>query len=42
MKKFKTVKKVINAKQEQLEKVEKIGPKKAQAIRDVVEGEYGE
>jgi len=40
LKKFKTVKKVINAKQEQLEKVEKIGPKKAQAIRDVVEKEY--
>ena len=25
---------------EKLEKVEKIGPKKAQAIKDVVEGEY--
>jgi len=40
LKKFKTVKKVINAKKEQLEKVEKIGDKKAQAIKDVVEGEY--
>jgi len=40
LKKFKTVKKVINAKQEQLEKVEKIGPKKAQAIKEVVEKEY--
>jgi len=42
LKKFKTVKKVINAKQEQLEKVEKIGPKKAERIREVVEKEYGE
>ena len=42
LKKFKTVKKIVNAKKEQLEKVEKIGPKKAQAIRDVVEGEYEE
>ena len=40
LKKFKTVKKIINAKKEQLEKVEKIGPKKAEAIRDVVEREY--
>jgi len=38
--KFKSVKKIINAKPEKLEKVEKIGPKKAKAIRDVVEGEY--
>lgn len=40
LKKFKTVKRVVNAKKEQLEKVEKIGPKKAQAIKDVVEGEW--
>ena len=42
LKKFKTVKKIINAKKEQLEKVEKIGPKKAERIREVVESEYGE
>ncbi len=40
LRKFKTVKKIINAKQEKLEKVEKIGPKKAKAIRDVVERKY--
>ena len=40
LKKFKTVKKIINAKKDKLEKVEKIGPKKAQTIKDVVEGEY--
>ena len=40
LKKFRTVKKIINAKPEKLEKVEKIGPKKAQAIKDVVEREY--
>jgi len=40
LKKFKTIKKIINAKKTQLEKVEKIGPKKAKAIREVVETEY--
>jgi len=40
LRKFKSVKKIINAKKEQLEKVEKIGDKKAQMIRDVVEKEY--
>ncbi|MDD5086228.1 MAG: DEAD/DEAH box helicase [Candidatus Nanoarchaeia archaeon] len=40
LKKFKTVKKVINAKPEQLEKVEKIGPKKAAEIKKVTESEY--
>jgi len=40
LKKFKTIKKLINAKQDKLEKVEKIGEKKAKAIIDVVEGEY--
>jgi Fanconi anemia group M protein len=40
LRKFKTIKKVINATQEQLEKVENIGPKKAQAIKGVVESEY--
>ena len=32
--------KMIFAKKEQLEKVEKIGPKKAQNIKKVVESEY--
>jgi len=40
LKKFKSVKKIINAKQDKLEKVDKIGPKKAKKIRDVVDGEY--
>ncbi|MBU1204527.1 MAG: Hef nuclease, partial [Nanoarchaeota archaeon] len=40
LKKFKTVKKVVNAKQEKLEKVEKIGPKKAAEIKRVTESEY--
>jgi Fanconi anemia group M protein len=40
LKKFKTIKKLINAKKEKLEKITKIGPKKAQAIKDVVEKEY--
>jgi Fanconi anemia group M protein len=38
--KFKTVKKVINANAEQLEKVDKIGPKKAKEIKKVTESEY--
>jgi Fanconi anemia group M protein len=40
LKKFKTIKKIINAKQEKLEKVEKIGPKKAAEIKRVTESEY--
>jgi len=40
LRKFKTVKKLINATLEQFEKVENIGPKKAQAIKDVIEIEY--
>ena len=40
LRKFKSVKKIINAKEEKLEKVEKIGPKKAKMIRDVVDSEY--
>ena len=42
LQKFKTIKRLVNAKKEQLEKVEKIGPKKAEAIKDVVEKEYEE
>ncbi len=40
LKKFKTIKKVINASAEQLEKVEKIGPKKAAEIKKITESEY--
>ena len=40
LEKFKTIKKIINAKQEKLEKVEKIGPKKAAEIKKVTESEY--
>jgi ERCC4-related helicase len=40
LKKFKTVKSIVNAKQERLEKVEKIGPKKAENIRKVLDSEY--
>jgi len=42
LKKFGTVKKVINAKPDKLEKVEKIGKQKAKQIKDVVEGKYEE
>ena len=40
LKKFKTVKKIINAKEEQLQKVEKIGKLKAKKIKDVIEESY--
>jgi len=40
LKKFKTIKKIINAKKEKLEKVEKIGPKKAERVKEVVEREW--
>lgn len=40
LKKFKTIKRIINAKQEKLEKVEKIGPKKAKEIKRILEEEY--
>lgn len=40
LRQFKTVKGIINASAEELEQVEKIGEKKAAAIRDVVEREY--
>jgi len=40
LKKFKTVKKIINAKEDKLKKVEKIGNKKAKKIREVVDSEY--
>lgn len=37
---FKTIKNVINASQEKLEKVEKIGSKTAERIKEIVEKEY--
>lgn len=40
LKKFKTVKRIVNAKPEKLEKVSKIGPLKAKKIREVLDEEY--
>jgi Fanconi anemia group M protein len=40
LKKFKSVKKIINAKEDKLQKVEKIGKTKAREIRKVIEEEY--
>ncbi|MBR9692271.1 DEAD/DEAH box helicase [Candidatus Woesearchaeota archaeon] len=40
LKKFKTIKKIINAKHDKLKKVKKIGDKKAESIRNVVDEEY--
>ncbi|MBW2978117.1 DEAD/DEAH box helicase [Candidatus Woesearchaeota archaeon] len=40
LKKFKTAKKIINAKEDKLKKVEKIGDKKAKKIREVLDSEY--
>jgi len=40
LKKFGSVKKIVNAKPEKLEKVEKIGKQKAKQIKDVVEKDY--
>ena len=37
--KQKTIKKIINAKQDKLEKIEKIGPKKAKEIKRILEEE---
>jgi Fanconi anemia group M protein len=37
---FKTIKNIVNADKEELEKVEKIGPKKAEEIKNVVDSEY--
>lgn len=37
---FKSVKKIINAKESQLQKIDKIGPKKAKEIKKVVEEDY--
>lgn len=40
LKKFKSVKKVINATEEKLQKIEKLGPKKAKLIKKVTESKY--
>ncbi len=40
LKEFKTVKKIINASEEKLQKVEKLGPKKASEIKKVIEEMY--
>lgn len=40
LKKFKTIKRLINAKEDKLQKVEKIGPEKAKRIMEVVDSEY--
>jgi Fanconi anemia group M protein len=40
LKKFKTIKKVVNAKEERLQKVAKIGELKAKKIREVLDKEY--
>ncbi len=42
LKKFKSVKKVINAKESELKKVELIGEKKAKKIRDIIDRDYQE
>ncbi len=42
LKKFKTIKNIVNASEKELQEVEKIGPQKAKQIKDVVEGEYKE
>lgn len=40
LKQFKTVRGIMNASHDKLEKVDKIGPKKAERIRDVLDREY--
>ena len=40
LKKFKTIKKIVNAKEDRLQNVEKIGPEKARGIREVLDEEY--
>ncbi|MFC2135960.1 DEAD/DEAH box helicase [Bacteroidota bacterium] len=42
LKKFKSVKKVMNAKEDDLKKIKLIGEKKAQKIREVIDSEYQE
>lgn len=40
LKKFKSVKKIINASEEKLQKVEKLGPKKSKLIKKVADSKY--
>jgi ERCC4-related helicase len=40
LQKFRTIKKLVNAGEESLQKVEKIGPQKAKQIREVLDTEY--
>lgn len=40
LREFKSVKNVVNASEEELQKVEKIGPVKAKKIKEIVDGEY--
>ena len=42
LKKFRTIKNIVNADEKELQEVEKIGPAKAKQIKDVVEKEYKE
>jgi len=42
LKKFKTIKNIVNATDKELQEVEKIGPSKSKQIKDVVEKEYKE
>ena len=42
LQKFHTVKKIINADVDELKEAEKIGAKKAQTIKEVIEKEYEE
>ncbi len=40
LKKFKSVKKVVNASEEKLQKIKKLGPKKAKLIKKVIDSKY--
>jgi len=40
LKKFKSVKKIMNASEDQLKKISLIGPKKAKTIRHAIDSEY--
>lgn len=42
LREFKSVRNVVNASAEELQRVEKIGEKKAMDIRDILDGEWGE
>ncbi|MBI4447819.1 DEAD/DEAH box helicase [Candidatus Woesearchaeota archaeon] len=42
LRKFKTIKKVVNAEKDELQEVEKVGPKKAEEIKRILEENYAE